>query len=306
MRRSVTQAVEDYSYALAEKSPTTQRWYLEKLAHFSTWCAGQGIDLAALTPTDVRRYMTHLRTTRNRYGRALSSYTLHGYAETIKVFLNWCIRENDAYGVTEHLVRRIELPRIDQKVIEVFTREQMQAMLKATFREESRQLVFRDQAMLRLLASTGIRAGELCGITLDDVEMDPFDGYVRVFGKGRKEREVPLGRETRVSLNRYLSQYRRAHREEHHVFLTRNSTPYTTHALDVTIKRLGKWAGVQGVRVSAHTFRHTFAVEFLGKTGDLYRLSRLMGHGSVRVTEMYLRAVKARDARKGVSVFDDL
>ena len=81
----------------------------------------------------------------------------------------------------------------------------------------------------------------------------------------------------------------------------------TVTGLDQMLYRLGRRAKIKGVRISAHTWRHTFAINFLTQGGDVYVLSRLMGHESVQVTEVYLRAVKATQARKASkSVLDNL
>ena len=88
------------------------------------------------------------------------------------------------------------------------------------------------------------------------------------------------------------------------MFLNRYGRPLTVSGIDQLLERLNGWARVQGVRVSAHTFRHTFAINYLKNGGDIYRLSRLLGHTSVQVTEGYLRAFKQHEARQGVSVLD--
>jgi site-specific recombinase XerD len=315
MSSAVEKAIEDYEYGVLALSPRTRRWYVEKLRDWAKWLREQGeggkgrgaegTDLATLTPADIRRYMGSLRERKNRYGQPLSSYTLRGYAQVVKGFLNWCVKE-DVYAVPEKLIARIELPRVDQKVIEVFTRDQLRRLLAATQKEGTRELTVRDQAIIRVLVSTGIRASELCGLRLGDVHMTTFDAHMKVMGKGRKEREVPLGREAKVVLHRYLQTYRRAPAQEQHLFLNRTKTPMTPDGLDAMLYRLRDWSGISGVRCSCHTFRHTFAVEFLRTSPDLYRLSHLLGHSSVKVTEIYLRAVKAADARQGVDVFGDL
>jgi site-specific recombinase XerD len=235
----------------------------------------------------------------------LSSYTLHGYAEVIKVFLNWCVRERH-YGVDRDFFLNIKMPRVDQKVIETVTHDQLRRMILVCHKEITKSLWMRDEAIIRVLVSTGVRASELCGMTLEGVSFSPNDAHIRVMGKGRKEREVPLGREARVALHRYIQVYRRAPQGERHVWMGHRGNVLYPDALDRIIRRLARWGGVTGVRASAHIFRHTFATEFLKKSGDIYWLSRLMGHSSVTVTEISLKAVKASDARQGVSLFDDL
>ena len=144
-------------------------------------------------------------------------------------------------------------------------------------------------------------------LTLDEVFLDSTDPFVRVMGKGRKERELGLGKSARAALLKYITRFRGTPKGEQHVFLTRHYNPMTVNALDQLFYRLRDWAGIEGVRCSPHTARHTFALNYLQATGDIYRLSRLMGHAGVHVTEGYLKALKSREVRQeGISVLDRL
>jgi site-specific recombinase XerD len=303
----VSQAVDDYRYSILDLSPPTQRWYVQKLELFAEWCDQEQIDLENLKASHVRRFIEGLRSRTNQQtGKTISSYTLRGYAQVIKGFLNWCAKEDGLEElVSEKTPKRIELPRVDAKVIETFTPDQIKRLFAACEKEFTQTLTMRDKAILSVLLDTGIRASELVGLTLDNVFLSAQDAYIRVFGKGRKEREVGLGKEARIALHRYITRYRQAGKEEQHVFLSRFTQPLTVNGLDQVIYRLGEWARISGVRCSAHTFRHTYAVSYLQAGGDVYKLSRLLGHTGVQVTENYLKAFKARDARMdGLSVLD--
>jgi site-specific recombinase XerD len=198
----------------------------------------------------------------------------------------------------------VELPRADQKMVVTFTREHVRRLLLATANEYNRELQERDKAIIRVLLSTGIRASELCGLTLDHTHLDMYDAHIRVTGKGRKQREIGLATEARKQLYRYVTRWRRS--PTSHTFVNRAGDPMTPDGLDQMLYRLRDWSGVSGVRVSAHTFQHTFAVEFLRTTGDLYRLKTLLGHVSVTTTQIYLAAYTSTEARRGVEVFNDL
>lgn len=305
----VSQAVEDYRYAILSLSPKTQRWYKEKLGVFAAWCDTEQIQLERVRVADVRRFIDVLRRNpSSRTGKALSSYTLHGYAQVVKGFLNWCAKEDGLEElVSEKTARRVEMPRVDVKVIETFTQDHIRRMVEACSQEYSSTLVARDRAILAVLLDTGIRASELVGLVLDNVHLAPHDGYIKVYGKGRKERECGLGKQARTALHRYISRYRHAPKGEHHVFLSRFNEPLTVDGLGQMVKRLGEWGRVRGVRCSPHTCRHTYAVNYIASGGDVYTLSRLLGHASVQTTENYLRAFKAKDARgKGISILDEI
>jgi site-specific recombinase XerD len=304
--QTLSQAVTDYEYGVLNLEPTTRRWYRQKMDRFVDWCSENGVALEAIRPTHVRRFLDDLRTIPSaKTGKALSDYTLHGYAQVVKGFLNWAIAE-DLYGLPDKLTKRLEMPKVTEKVIEVFTREQIKRLLQATKQEMSRQMGERDQAIIRVLLSTGIRASELCGLTLPYTYLTPNDAHIRVLGKGRKQREVGLNKDARASLHRYVTHWREAQKDVQTTFVNRPGMPLTPDGLDQMLYRLRDWSGISGVRCSAHTFRHTFAVEYLTKTGDIYRLSRVLGHGSVKTTEIYLKAIKATDARRGMDVFGDL
>lgn len=283
----------EFGYA-KDHTPASQQWYRNRLGAFFTWAGEQGIDaVEGITAPLVRRYLDYRRP-------GLSSHTLHGHARAIKAFLNWAVFE----GLLDEVVpKRIALPKREQKVIAVFTDDQLDRLFAACEQP-------RDAAILAVLLDTGVRAAELCSLTLDNTHFTPEGAYLLIRGKGRKEREVPLGRKARQRLHRYI--YRsRPRTTSRAVFVSaQTSGPLTPFGLDELLYRLRDRAGREhftGIRVSAHTFRHCFAVRSLEAGVDLYRLSRLMGHSSVAVTEGYLKAVTSRQARQGVaSVLDSL
>jgi integrase/recombinase XerD len=304
---SVREAVEDYRYAILELAPRTQEGYLHRLRVFADWCEEQHITLEGLRQAHIRQYAEYLRnrpgTQRGREGAHISTVTLHGYLLALKIFLHWCAQEEDyEQAVSKRLAERVELPTLPQKVVEVFSAEQVKAMLAAC--ERGVQAV-RNRAILLVLLDTGMRAGELCRLSLDCCYLDPEDAYLKVYGKGEKWREVPLGKKSLAALRRYITRYRKS--QSQRVFLGRGNQPLTVRGLQQIIITICNRAGITGVRCSPHTFRHTFAVHFLERTGDIYRLMRLMGHSDIKITQVYLRAFQNRQARsQGVSAVDEL
>ena len=304
----VQEAIDEYRYAILQLSEATQIWYLARLKRFAVWCEEEKLTLDKLKPTSVARYLQHLAEQPHHHtGQPISTYTLHGHARSIRTFLFWCAMEPQSY-LSLKIPENIVMPKITQKIIETFTPIQIKKLFAATEKEKFKELVIRDKAILAVLLDTGIRAGELCGLTLDCCHI-PSHGhaFLKVVGKGDKEREVPLGKQSRVYLYSYIKSYRQAASDEFHVFLGHHRKPLTTSGLDIMLYRLARWAKVEGVRVSAHTFRHTFACQHLLQGGEIYMLSRLLGHTSVQVTEQYLRAIKSQQARmQSKSVLDNL
>lgn len=282
---TLKQLVDDYlSECSITLAPTAMRWYEQKLGAFVVWAED-----APLTTHTINQFLTHLQATPSeRTGLPLSSHTLHGYAQVVKSFTRWCVEQD-----LLEKAPRVKMPGVEQKVIEVFSEAQIKQMLQATHQEETPALAHRDRAVLLFLLDTGVRAAEACSLPLVDLHVEA--GWAKVLGKGRREREVSFGQATRVQLVRYLRRYRRG--DVPQVFTGKRGEALTPSGLDQLIYRLGDWAGIEGVRCSAHTFRHTFAVNFLTRGGDLYALSRLLGHSSVKTTEIYLRATTARQVR---------
>jgi integrase/recombinase XerD len=279
-----------------------------RLNAFARWCDTQKIELEQVKVPALRKYLDYLQTKpHHRTGKELSSYTVHGHMRVVRTFLNWCSQEDELENlVSEKTTRKMTMPRVDEKVIETFTSEQIKALLAACDKEVSQVWRVRDRAIVSVLVDTGIRAGELCSLTLDNVDLDPRGAYIKVMGKGRKEREVPLGKKALTALHKYIRRYREAPKEETHVFLSKGGQEFTVSGLVQVIERLAGWAHIEGVH--CHRFRHTFAITYLKNGGDVYKLSRLLGHASIQITtDVYLRAFKAREARMGAkSVLDNL
>jgi integrase/recombinase XerD len=149
---------------------------------------------------------------------------------------------------------------------------------------------------LLLLLDSGIRVSVLCGLKLNGVH----DDYLTVFGKGSKEREVGIGPTTSKAIWKYIHQFRRpANAREEQVFLSGTGKPIHRNVVNWLMRRLGEKVGLQSVRNSPHTLRHTFAKLFLKSSKDIY----LLGHSSVKITEAYLRDFQNSDARENYQDF---
>ena len=301
----IREAVSEYRYAKLRLSGYTAKRHRYLLEVFTTWCEEKQLTLETITVRHIRAFIEDVSKRPGKSGGTLKSSSVRCYAQTVKAFLAWCASEEDFDGlVSTRVVARIELPKVDETVIEVFTPEHIKAMFDAA---EKQPFPVRDKALLCVLLDTGARAGEVCSLTLDCVWLDADDSYIKVMGKGRKEREIALGRTSRIALRRYITRYRHpATSAEKRVFLGRTGKPLTTAGVHSIVHDIGERAHIKGVRVSPHTWRHTMACMALLNGLDIYKLSRIMGHTSVKVTERYLSAVKAKQARQGESVLDRL
>ena len=283
-----------YAHEYAEKS---QRWYRGMLGTFALFCTDEGVEqVEAVTAPLVRRFFDIVRQrTDPRTGHKVSSQTVHRYARAVRALLNWCVREG---MLDERVPKRVAMPKREEKVIPTLSADQVELLLRVA-------VTVRDKAIVAVLLDTGIRANELCTLMLDNVHFTSEDPWLLVRGKRNKCREVGLGKRARQLLHRYIyrERPRLATADERHVFLGRRG-PLTPSGLDQVLYALRDAAGAEhfrGVRVRAHVLRHSFAVSYLANGGDLFKLSRLMGHSSVQTTAEYLKAFTSRQARQGSS-----
>jgi integrase/recombinase XerD len=304
-----TDALTDFFYA-RDFTPKSRKWYREMLLRFFAWLNRQGVQtVEAITIQQVRRYVEDLRTTTGpRTGRPPSSATVHAHMRVVRAFLRWGVREG---LVDERLPSRLEMPKQERRVLPTFTRAQLDALLHAAERQTSPVLAARDTAILLTLLDSGLRATELCTLTVSHTALRQDDAYLLVQGKGRKQREVGLGTTSRRALHRYLHRHRIAAPGVETTFVSAtHGRPLTPMGLEKLLTRLRDDAGAErfaGVRVSPHTFRHQFALFYMSRPGaDIFKLSLLMGHEDTATTQRYLRTFQARDARQGQSVVDDL
>ena len=236
---------------------------------------------AAIAPSDRR---ISLR------GRKFTAITVLGYMRKIRAFFSWC--EKEGYLSGPNPMVRVPKVKIPSYVIAAFTPEQMDAMLNSCDLETA--LGFRDYTILLLLMDTGMRVSELCSLKISSLR----EGYLVVFGKGSKERELSLGPTSLRALYKYIYQHRKpALENEQHVFLSRTGHSLYTSDVRYVLRAVAKRAGIEGVRASPHTLRHSFAQQWLDKGGDIVSVSRLLGHTRLQTTEEYLKGFQSRQAR---------
>ena len=159
-----------------------------------------------------------------------------------------------------------------------------------------------------MFLDTGVRLSELTGLCVSDLLLE--EGIARVMGKGQKQRIVPLGKQLIGYLWRYLSFHRPEPLmpKDDRVFLTERGQPLKKDRVEHIVKHYGLKAGIKGVRLSPHTFRHTAAVTFLRNGGDVFTLQRMLGHSSLEMTRHYCQVadVDVKRAHITASPVDNL
>ena len=180
---------------------------------------------------------------------------------------------------------RLEAPKRGRTLPDVLTVKEVESLLAAPSADDP--LGWRDRALLELGYGAGLRVSELCALTVDDLLLS--DGLVRVFGKGGKQRLVPIGRKIVGSVSVYLNNTRPALLREAgraHVLLNARGSPLSRVGAWGIIKRLTRRAGITK-RVTPHTLRHSFATHLLEGGADLRAVQEMLGHADLSTTQIY-------------------
>ncbi len=174
-------------------------------------------------------------------------------------------------------------PKITRKLVSTLSDEEIRAILNTLGTSPSDT---RNQTLFMILLDTGLRIGELVNLEMDDVHMD--EGYLKVMGKGKKERIVPIGNNAQRALQRYLFRFRPKpiNPVTDNVFLSISSQPLTENSMKLMFTRLAKRSGV--CRLHAHLCRHTFATRFLINGGDVFSLQQILGHSTLEMIRHYV------------------
>jgi integrase/recombinase XerD len=260
-------------------TPKTLEHYRYTLGAFIEHLEAQGVtEPHAITPHHVRAYLVTLQR------RGLKDTTQHAHARGVKTWLRWLEAEGD---IDANPMRRVAMPRLDARIPAPFASGDVRALLAACERRTPKGA--RDYALCLTLLDTGLRAAELCSLTVGSVDMRT--GLCVVMGKGGKMRQVRVGARARGAIVRMLG-----HRQDAApgAPLWMGHTPQgaeagdalSIHGLQTLLRRLGKQAGV--TPCAPHRFRRTFALWCLRDGMDLHSLRMLMGHSSLAVLQRYL------------------
>lgn len=212
----------------------------------------------------------------------LSPATIRRQVSALHTYFGFLIAEGT---LVDDPSDRLETPKRGRTLPEVLTVKEVEALLAAASPDES--LGWRDRALLELGYGAGLRVSELCGLTLTDLLLS--EGLVKVFGKGGKERLVPIGRKTIGPLSIYLNNTRALLDRgggKGRVLLNARGAPLSRVGAWGIIKRLSKRAGITK-RVTPHTLRHSFATHLLEGGADLRAVQEMLGHADLSTTQIY-------------------
>jgi site-specific recombinase XerD len=297
---TIVRAIEDYlqDHAGGNHSDKTLEWHRTALGLLQRYLEQErGLTLVGeVDSPDISAWFAAMRTSPGSRGKPRSERTIQTYARSARAFFHWLVRREILQSNPfEHVV----FPRVGKPLIQTIEAEEFERLLHAcTPSNEAGPIAdraaVRNRAILWVFYDTGIRISELCGLRLGD--FDRKRGILTVKGKGSKERRIALGQNCLRNLLYYLDKQRPDEEEladwgstgEDHLFLSETRTPLTKNGVTLLFARLRKRAGITDKRISAHIFRHSFAIRYLVLGNDPFSLQELLGHEDMTTVKNYM------------------
>ncbi len=267
-------------------SSKTMKGYRNNLQRFFNYLdAKYGVqDVEEVTAKQIKDFFKELWSN----GRKVT-YT-NGLLKTFRAFFKYALQEE---YIKNNPCSKVPWGKEDITLIKTFSDAEVKRMLDV-FNERD-YMSIRNKAIIAMLVDTGIRNNELCELTIDDV----CNGYIKIFGKGSKERLVGISPYLQKCIIKYITvrnSYFIYKNVDDTFFLSRSGRKLTVEAVEKLVAKAGLIAEVDsGIRCSPHTLRHYFAQAQLRNNLDVYSLARLMGHNSIKITQRYLQSLQDKD-----------
>jgi site-specific recombinase XerD len=301
---TLSDALAAYSiYAQAEgKSPKTIRWIMSSVTYFSQFL-GDKQEISEITADDFRRFIISLKQRPkflyHPYNKTaqetISAQSVETYARAIRAFFSYLYHEE---LIDFNPMERVKMPRVPKKVVPTFNEKDVQRLLEQPNRHTSRG--FRDYALLLVFLDTGARLSELACLRETDVDLE--NGYLRVMGKGNRERYIPFGVKVAKALLKYKMKHRPTPVATDRFWLTIDGYALKGDRIEKIVTAYGRKARL--TRCYPHKLRHTSSVMYLRNGGDPFSLQKKLGHSSLQMTRHYSNLadsdVKAQHLRYGV------
>ena len=282
---SLIREFSDYLRIEKRNSPHTISAYRSDLNRFSAELSGKVVD--SVTTADIRRFLISLK------NQGLSSASVARSLSSIKSFFNYLFQDKQLQNNPAEI---LESPKSWRKLPEVLSLNDVDILLKSPNMKSN--IGLRDKAMLEILYASGLRVSELIKLTVSQLDFEV--GYLRVLGKGGKERIVPIGNLAKNAVNNYVLNSRP-------IFISNRKNGQKTDELFVTrrgygMTRQGFWKILKGyvnetqirARVSPHTLRHAFATHLLERGADLRSVQHMLGHSDISTTQIYTHILGKR------------
>ncbi len=258
-------------------SERTVAAYVRDLEGLAVFLTGRGyVGPEAVGHGELREYVFHMK------DRGLAATSIRRAQSSLRTYWAFLLGEG---VVTADPTEKLDSPRVGRRLPSVLSGDEVERLLASP--DPDHALHWRDRAILELLYATGMRVSELAELAITAVDI--AEGVCLVFGKGSKERLVPMGRPAARALTRYLADVRPAlerGKGRGRVFLNARGTPLSRQAIWAIVREGCRRAGI-GREISPHTLRHTFATHLLQGGADLAAVQDLLGHADIATTQIY-------------------
>ncbi len=277
------------TYLSVEKglSKNTLQSYLTDLKKFHTFLSSKKRELSLFSKSNIIDFIERLR----EEGYSISS--ICRFISSIKGFCRYLIVENI---IKEDPSENLQSPKRWERLPKALSLSEVTSLLGINSSlGSSKDISPRDYVMLEILYSSGLRVSELVSLKLEDINLEA--GFLRVLGKGSKERVVPVNTRTIRKLKKYINYQRPEilkNRRSPYLFITNRGGPMTRQRFWQMLKALGRRYGLY---LSPHTLRHTFATHLLEGGADLRSVQKMLGHADISTTQIYTKVTTDRIKR---------
>ena len=260
--------------------------YREDLGFYKSYLERKGIgSFSGTSKKEVSDFML------SQKDRGLASNSIARRLTAIKSFYRFLVRERILKADPTSLM---ETPKLWKKIPDTLSVEEVEALIRQPDLRED--IGIRDRAILDAMYATGMRVSEVAGLKLDNVNLDL--GFVRCVGKGNKERIIPLGRQARLAVKRYIEKSRpifakKKNNQGNFLFLNRFGARISRQSLWKMIKKYARGARIKK-EIRPHILRHSFATHLLERGADLRSLQAMLGHTDISTTQVYTHINKER------------
>lgn len=258
-------------------SKNTLSAYNQDLSNFCFWL--KGTTLKKVDRIKLLDYLTY------RFEQGYSSRSTARALSSLRAFYAFLVAKNI---ISENPTSKVDSPKLGSSLPKILSEEDVDKLINAP--DTKTPIGLRDKAMLEILYACGLRISEL--ISLNVLNLNIRQGLVRVMGKGKKERMVPMGEQALDCVSDYLTygrdQFFKGNQSSSYLFLSKRGTGMTRQAFWYRIKKYALQSGVDE-SLSPHTLRHAFATHLLNHGADLRTIQLLLGHTSLSTTQIYTK-----------------
>ena len=265
-------------------SPNTLDSYSRDLIKYLDYLSTKGIkDISKTSDLTIISFIATLK------NGGLSNRSVARNLTSIKMFYKFLTED---HHINDNPTINIETPKRELRLPQVLSIEEVNVLLQKP--DSSTSLGLRDAAFLELLYATGLRASEIISLALNDINLEA--GYLIAYGKGSKERLIPIGEVAQNLIKKYLKNSRPTllkNKQSHHLFTTRSGKSMTRQGFWKLIKKYALAAGIRK-NITPHTLRHSFATHLLERGADLRSVQMMLGHSDISSTQIYTHVTTKR------------